>query len=249
VDLGIAGRVALVTGASRGLGAAVATALADEGARVAISSHDAASIEAAASGIPADPFTFDSNEPGAVDDLVGAVEARLGAVEILVINTGGPPVSDDALAFGPADWEAAYRSLVLTPLELARRVLPAMREEGWGRILVSSSSVVREPMPNLVLSNSHRAAALAAFKTIARQVARDGVTVNTLLPGRIATARLAQVYGSDEAVQRMAKAEIPAGRLGRVDEYAAAAVFLCSGPASYITGTTLLVDGGMSRSI
>jgi 3-oxoacyl-[acyl-carrier protein] reductase len=248
MDLGLQGRVALVTGASRGLGRAIAASLAAEGARVAVSSSSRERIEAAAKALGATAFTFDATDPDGAGGLVDQVEGELGPVEVLVTNTGGPPVSDDALALSTEQWDSAYRSLVLTPLGLAARVLPGMQQRGWGRILNSSSSVVREPMANLVLSNSHRSAALAAFKTLSRQVAGQGITVNTLLPGRIATERLIQVYGSEEAVERMVRQEIPAGRLGTVEEYAAAAVFLCSAPASYITGVALLVDGGMTRS-
>jgi 3-oxoacyl-[acyl-carrier protein] reductase len=248
MDLGLQGRVALVTGASSGLGRAIAGSLAAEGARVAMSSRSQERIDAAAKAVGGTAFTFNATDPDGAGGLVDQVEGELGPVEILVTNTGGPPVSDDALALSTEQWDTAYRSLVLTPLALAARVLPGMQQRGWGRILNSSSSVVREPMANLVLSNSHRSAALAAFKTLSRQVAGQGITVNTLLPGRIATERLIQVYGSEEAVQRMVRQEIPTGRLGTVEEYAAAAVFLCSAPASYITGVALLVDGGMTRS-
>ena len=249
MDLGIRDRVALVTGASTGLGLGIARTLAREGARVAISSRSQERLEGVADDIPARAFTFDSTRPEDAGELIAKVEAEVGTVGILVINTGGPPVSDDALAFGQEEWEAAYRSLVLTPLALIEAALPGMRSEGWGRILNSSSSVVREPLPNLILSNSHRSASLAALKTLSRQVAGDGITINTLLPGRIATDRLLQVYGSQESIDRMVANEIPAGRLGTVQEYAAAAAFLCSEQAAYISGVALLVDGGMTRSV
>ena len=249
MDLGIRDRVALVTGASTGLGLGIARILAREGARVAISSRSQERLQGVADGIPASAFTFDATRPEDAGELIARVEAEVGTVGILVINTGGPPVSDDALAFGQEEWEAAYRSLVLTPLALIEAALPGMRSVGWGRILNSSSSVVREPLPNLIISNSHRSASLAALKTLSRQVAGDGITINTLLPGRIATDRLLQVYGSQEAIERMVASDIPAGRLGTVEEYAAAAAFLCSEQASYISGVALLVDGGMTRSI
>lgn len=249
MDLGIAGRVALVTGASSGLGLGIARALVAEGARVAISSRSWERISRAASELGASPFVFDSDDPARAGELVGQVEETLGPVEILVANTGGPPAGPDALGFDRDQWEAAYRTLVRTPLELVRAVMPGMRARRWGRVLASSSSVVREPVPNLVLSNAHRSALLAAFKTLSRQVAADGVTVNTLLPGRIDTARLREVYGSQEAIERFVRDEIPAGRLGSVDEYGAAAAFLCSERAAYITGVTLLVDGGLTRAV
>jgi 3-oxoacyl-[acyl-carrier protein] reductase len=124
-----------------------------------------------------------------------------------------------------------------------------MRERGFGRILNVSSTSVREPIPVLMLSNSHRAATLAAFKTLARQLAPDGITLNTILTGRIATDRLKENYGSLEEAQRAAESEVPARRLGTVDELAAVAAFLCSGPASYVTGEAIRVDGGMTRAI
>jgi 3-oxoacyl-[acyl-carrier protein] reductase len=134
-------------------------------------------------------------------------------------------------------------------MALVGAALPAMRGAGWGRIVNIASTSVREPLPNLMLSNAHRAATLAAWKTIARDVAGDGVTVNSLLPGRIATERLAQTYGSLDAAEAAAAGEVPAGRLGRPEEMAAAAAFLCSDRASYLTGLALLVDGGLTRSI
>ena len=160
-------------------------------------------------------------------------------------NSGGPPASPDALSFGLDQWRAAYELLLLGALALVEAALPGMRERGWGRVLSLSSGVVREPSPVLVLSASHRAGLLAALKTIAGQIASDGVTINTLLPGVIATDR-ARELGAVSA-ERMA--QVPVGRPGTVDEFAAAAAFLCSAPASYITGTTLLVDGGAARSV
>ena len=177
--------------------------------------------------------------------LVARIERELGPIEILVTNSGGPPASPDALSFSLDQWRSAYELLLLGALALVEAALPGMRERGWGRILSLSSSVVREPSPVLVLSASHRAGLLAALKTIARQVAGDGVTVNSLLPGVIATDR-ARELGADSP-DRLAT--VPAGRLGTVEEFAAAAAFLCSEPAAYVTGTTLLVDGGATRAV
>jgi 3-oxoacyl-[acyl-carrier protein] reductase len=249
VDLGIDGKVALVTGASKGLGRGIAAALAAEGARVAVSSRSRQRVEAAAAEAGAElALVHDGSDLDGVDGLAAEVEARLGVVEILVTNTGGPP-GGDPLGHSRAEWEAAYRSLVLFPLALVERVLPAMRSRRWGRVLNVGSSSMREPIPGLMLSNAHRAGTLAAFKTIAREVARDGVTVNTLLTGRIGTDRVAELSGSLEAAQREAAESVPAGRLGTVEEYAAAAAFLCSAPASYVTGAALPVDGGLLRSL
>lgn len=245
MDLGIAGRVALVTGASKGLGFGVAKALAGEGARVAVSSRSRERITEAAEAIGARPFVHDAADAGAAPSLVRQVEADLGPVEILVLNSGGPPASPDALSFSLEQWRAAYELLLLGAVSLLEAALPGMRDRRWGRVLSLSSSVVREPSPVLVLSASHRAGLLAALKTIARQVAADGVTVNTLMPGVIATDR-ARELGVDSP-ERVA--EIPTGRLGTVDEFAAAAAFLCSEPAAYITATTLIVDGGATRAV
>jgi len=134
-------------------------------------------------------------------------------------------------------------------MALIERVAPGMRERGFGRILNVASSAVREPMPALVLSNAHRSAMVSAFKTLARELIADGVTLNTLLPGRIATDRLAELFGSLDDAEDTARKEVPAGRLGTVEEMAAAAAFLCSDRAGYITGVTLLVDGGLTRSV
>jgi 3-oxoacyl-[acyl-carrier protein] reductase len=243
VKLGIEGRVALVTGASKGLGFGVAAALAAEGAMVAISSRSRERIEAAAARIGARGFVHDAADAGGVALLVERLAEQLGPVDILVTNSGGPPTSPDALSSTPDQWRAAYEMLLLGQISLIEAVLPGMRERRWGRILSLSSSVAREPNPALMLSSSHRAGLLVALKTIARQVAADGVTVNTLLPGVIATDRAREI-GADGPEWL---AQIPMGRLGTVEEFAATAAFLCSEPAAYITGATLLIDGGASR--
>lgn len=250
MDLGIAGRVALVTGASKGLGFGIARALGDEGVRVAISSRSRERVEAAAASMGARGFVHDSGAVEDTDALVGAVEAALGPVDILIANTGGPPAGRDALGFTREQWETAYRHLVTAPVALVERVVPGMRERGWGRIVNVSSTAAREPIPTLMLSNAHRAATLAAFKTLARQLAADGITLNTLLTGRIATDRLIELAGgSRAAAEAAASEEVPARRLGAVEEYAAAAAFLCSEPASYITGAALPIDGGLMAGV
>jgi len=245
MDLGIDGKVALVTGASKGLGLGVARELAREGAHVAISSRSPERIEAAAAEIDARGFVHDAADVEGVRALVDAVRRELGPIDIVVANSGGPPPGADALAFSLEQWREAYEKLLLGAIALVQAVLPGMRERGWGRVLSLSSSVVREPSPVLVLSTAHRAGLLAALKTIARQVTPDGVTVNSLLPGVIATDRSLEL-GADDP-ERVA--ELPARRLGTVEELAAAAAFLCSARASYITGTALLVDGGATRSV
>ena len=249
VDLGLEGRTALVTGASKGIGLGIARALASEGARVAVSSRSKERIEAAAGEIGALPLVHDSSELDSAPGLVESVEEELGPLHVLVTNTGGPPAGPDPLAFSREQWEAAHRNLVLSPLALIAAALPGMRERGFGRILSVSSSAAREPIPALMLSNAHRPGLLGALKTIARQVAADGVTVNTVLPGRIATDRMLDTFGSREEAERAASEQVPAGRLGRVEELGAVAAFLCSAPAGYVTGSAVAVDGGMLHGL
>ena len=247
MDLGIAGRVALVTGASKGIGRAIAAELVAEGASVAISSR---SPEAAGAELGVPAFAFDAQDVDAAARLVDDVEGALGAaVSILVVNTGGPPPGPDPLGFSRAEWESAYRELVLTPMALVERCVPAMRAASWGRVLNVVSSAAREPIPWLMLSNSHRPGTMGAWKTLARALAGDGITFNSVLPGRIATDRLADGSGSLAGAQEAARSDVPMGRLGTVEEMAAAAVFLCSDRASYVTGEALRVDGGLTRAI
>jgi 3-oxoacyl-[acyl-carrier protein] reductase len=249
MDLGLEGKVALVTGASKGIGRAIAAELVAEGARVAVSSRSHERIEEAAASTGAVAFVHDGNDLDAVPGLVAEVSDRLGPVDVLVCNTGGPPGGDDALGFTREQWEEAYRNLVLGPMALVEAVVPGMRSRGWGRVLNVVSAGVREPIPNLVLSNAHRVSMINAFKTIARQVAPDGVTLNSVLPGRIDTDRIVELMGSREAAEAFARENVPAQRMGTVEEFAAVAVFLCSARASYVTGETVVVDGGMTRSV
>ena len=245
MDLGLVGRVVLVTGASKGLGLGVARALAQEGARVAVSSRSPERIEAAAASIGGSGFVHDAADVEGVPGLLGQVESSLGSIDVLVCNSGGPPATLDVFRFDTEQWRSAYEMLLLGQLALIEAVLPGMRERGWGRVVSLSSSVVREPDPVLMLSASHRAALLGALKTLARRLGPDGVTVNTLMPGIIDTDRVREI-----GLHRRETIEtIPMQRLGTVDEFGAAAAFLCSEPASYITGTTLVVDGGAMRSV
>jgi 3-oxoacyl-[acyl-carrier protein] reductase len=249
VDFGLDGTVALVLGASKGIGRAIAAELVAEGARVAIASRSRERIEATAEEIGAAPFVHDSGDVDSVPGLIADVESRLGPIDILVTNTGGPPLNADALAFTREQWEAAYRDLVLTPMAQIEAVVPGMRERGFGRIVNVSSSAVREPIPFLMLSNTHRAAMLAAFKTLAKQLAGDGITLNTLLTGRIGTDRLRDESGSLDAAEAAARDQVPAGRLGTPEEMAAVAAFLCSRRASYVTGEAIRIDGGMTAAV
>jgi 3-oxoacyl-[acyl-carrier protein] reductase len=231
-----------------GIGRAIAAELVAVGAMVAISSRSQERIDATAAEVGATGFAWDSADLDGAGRLLRDVEGRLGPIDVLVCNTGGPPAGPDPLGFSREDWEAAYRSLVLAPMALVERVVPGMRRRGWGRILNVVSTTVREPAPNLMLSNSHRAAMLAAFKTVSSEVAGDGVTLNSILPGRIETERLVQLYGSQEAAEAVGRA-VPAGRLGTVEEMAGTAAFLVSERASYITGQWLAVDGGVMKSV
>ena len=248
MNLGLTDRVALVTGASRGIGRAIAEALAAEGALVAVASRSEEEVRALGVALGGRGYAFDSVELDAVGPLVDTVEAELGPVEIYVANTGGPPPGADPLGFTVEQREAAHRELVLSPMAFLERLLPGMRSRGFGRVLGVSSSASIEPIAPLQLSNAHRPGLLAALKNLAREVAADGVTINSVLPGRIATDRIAANAGSMEAAEEAAREQVPIGRLGSVEEIAAAAAFLCSERASYVTGVSLLVDGGLTRS-
>jgi 3-oxoacyl-[acyl-carrier protein] reductase len=249
MDLGIDGRVALVMGASRGIGRGIAAALAREGARVAISSRSAESLKEAAEQIDIDarPFAADTSDLERLAELPGEVEKALGPIEILVTNTGGPPAGG-VLDFELDRWQEAYRSLVLAPQVLISAVVPGMRERGWGRIVNVGSTSTREPIPGLALSNVHRMAAIGLIKTLATEVARDGVTANTVATGMFATDRLADTRGSLENAEKYAAETVPAGRLGLPEEYGDLVAFLASEQAAYLTGAVIPLDGGLLKS-
>jgi len=249
MDLGIAGRVALVTGGTKGIGLGIAQALAAEGVRVAVAARSAERAEQVGAELGGAGFAFDSADLDAVEPLIDAAEDALGPIDIYVPNTGGPPAGDDPLGFSREQWEEAHRTLVLSPMLFLARLVPGMRERRFGRVVLVASSAVREPIDNLQLSNAHRPGMLAAFKVLARQAGKDGVTFNTLLPGRIATDRLIGTQGSREAAEEAARDTTAVGRLGTAEEMGAAAAFLCSRQAGYITGTTILVDGGLTSSL
>jgi 3-oxoacyl-[acyl-carrier protein] reductase len=250
VDLGISGRTALVLGASRGIGRGIAAALAREGVRTALASRSRERLEEAAAGIEGEVVSFeaDTSDLDRLAELPGEVEATLGPVDILVTNTGGPPLGG-ALDNPRGEWELAYRSLVLAPRTLVAAALPGMRERRWGRIVNVGSSSVVEPLPNLALSNAHRMATVGFLKTLAAEVAEDGVTVNTVATGRFATDRLASHWASQEEMERHAHVGVPAGRLGRPEEYGDLVAFLCSERAGYLTGAVIPLDGGLLRSV
>jgi 3-oxoacyl-[acyl-carrier protein] reductase len=249
MDLGLQDRVALVTGASKGIGRAIAAGLVAEGATVAIASRSADRIAEAAADTGARGYVFDSDDLDAVGGLIDQIEADLGAIDVYVANTGGPPVGMDPLGFTREQWEAAHRSLVLSPMAFLERLLPGMQSRGWGRVVAIGSAAVREPIDAIQLSNAHRPGLVAAFKVLSRRFAADGVTFNFVHPGRIATERIFSTGEGREEIEAEAARTIPAARLGTPEELAAAVLFLAGEPASYITGQAIVVDGGSMRSV
>jgi 3-oxoacyl-[acyl-carrier protein] reductase len=261
VNTGLRDRTALVLGAGGGLGGAIARGLAAEGARVAAIGRTLANVERTAQAINADGGTasahaLDLAELDAFPAVLEEVREQHGEVEILLNNSGGPPPSGTVGV--PADtWLSQFRAMVLGVIALTDLVVPPMRERGWGRIITSTSSGVIAPIPNLAVSNVLRASLTGWSKTLARELAPDGITVNTVIPGRVATdrvrsldaARAEREHRSIDEVELSSIAAIPIGRYGRPEEYAAAVVFLASEPASYITGSTLRVDGGLISAI
>jgi 3-oxoacyl-[acyl-carrier protein] reductase len=250
MDLGIDGRVALVMGASKGIGKGIASALAREGARVAISSRSEESLRAAADEIDGEVHVFpaDTRDLDRLQELPGEVADSVGPIDILVANTGGPP-GGGALDNSREEWEEAFRTLVLATRVLVDGVLPGMRERGWGRIVNVSSSSIREPIPYLTLSNANRLAALGLLETLADEVAGEGININTVATGMFATDRLADQDGSLEGAEAAAKERVPAKRLGHPDEYGDLVAFLCSERAAYLTGAVIPLDGGLLRSV
>jgi 3-oxoacyl-[acyl-carrier protein] reductase len=249
MELGLEGRVALVMGASRGIGHGIAAALVREGARVAVASRSEERIDEAAAelGEAATGFVADATDLERLAQLPLEVAEKVGPIDILVANTGGPPPGG-ALDHGFQEWEQAYASLVLAPRILAGGVLPGMQARRWGRIVNVGSTTTIEVNPALNLSNAHRMAAVGFLKTLSREVAGDGITVNTVATGRFATDRMAELGGSLEQVEAAARKEVPAGRLGTVEEYGDLVAFLCSERAAYVTGTVIPIDGGLLHS-
>jgi 3-oxoacyl-[acyl-carrier protein] reductase len=248
MDLGLKDRRALVTAASKGLGRACAEALAAEGAQVFISSRDKAAIEATAKAIKAaGSLAADVSVEGQPETLVKAATSRLGGLDILVVNAGGPPPG--TFQTTPLEaWEPAFQLTLMSAVRLVTASLPELKRSGQGRIVLITSVSVRQPLPNIALSNSLRAAVTGLAKTLSLELGPDGITVNCLAPDKILTDRIRQIAASgggnvDEQLKRSAEAS-PMRRFGDPAEFGAACAFLCSRQAGYITGQTLGVDGG-----
>jgi len=263
MDLKIAGRVALVCGSSAGLGRAIASALAEEGCRVAINGRDDARLTQAAEhlvrhvpGATVEPFRADVSVAGEAARLVARVRDHFGSVDVLVCNAGGPP----AVPFHDATaelWTAALRLNLESTVELARATVPIMRKRMWGRIICLTSIAAKQPLPGLILSTTARAGVLGFAKALADEVAPEGITVNAVCPGYMRTERIeALVEQRSRQTGKTAQevlggfvGDIPVGRMGEPEEFAAAVAFLASQRASYITGVALQIDGGFIRSI
>jgi 3-oxoacyl-[acyl-carrier protein] reductase len=258
MDLGLRGKTALVLGGGGGLGRAIAKSLAGEGARIAVAGIRAESLSGtqAAIGGKTLSLVWDLADLAQIDPQVSRIERELGPVDILVNNTGGPPPTP-ASGQDPALWSKQFQAMVLSVIAITDRVLPNMRVRHWGRIITSTSSGVMTPIPNLAISNSLRLSLVGWSKTLAREVAKDGITANIVLPGRIATGRIKfldqakakREERSVEDVEAESTAAIPAGRLGKPEEYGDVVAFLASERAAYITGSVVRVDGGLIPSI
>ena len=262
MDLGLKGKVALVAAASRGLGRAVAEELAAEGASLVLCSRDAGAINrtaieiAKATGAAMLAESCEVSKPVDVARLVQSGIEHYGRIDILVTNAGGPPAGKFE-SLSQDQWEAATRLTLFSAIELARQVLPGMKERGWGRILNITSIAVKQPVDNLMLSNSLRAAVTGFARTLANEVATFGITVNNIMPGYTRTERVEELAGMMAEKEQITPAEfiarwekeIPVRRLGEPREFAALAAFLVSERASYITGTSIPVDGGWIRGL
>jgi 3-oxoacyl-[acyl-carrier protein] reductase len=241
MDLGLSGRRAAVAAASAGLGLAVAEALAGEGVQVAICGRDRDKVDLAAARKGLVPVVADVSTPDGAAGFVSDARERLGGVDIVVANAGGPPAGNFASFTDPRAYAQAFELNCLSTIAMCIEAVPAMREQRWGRVLAITSIAVRQPIPNLILSNTARAGVTAFLKTLATEVAGDGVTVNSIQPGFHETDRIRELHGGDASGLAAA---VPAGVLGRPEDFGAVAAFLCSDHARFVTGTSVLVDGG-----
>jgi 3-oxoacyl-[acyl-carrier protein] reductase len=252
MNLHIAKKIALVTGASQGIGFAVAKLLAAEGVRVLLNARNETRLNKAVEAVrlaggEAFGLAGDVSNPKQIETLFDKARLVLGSPEIVVVNAGGPP-SGKAATLSDEAWAKGYELTLMASVRLARAALPAMQANGWGRIINITSLSVKQPIANLPLSNAFRAAVTGFAKTLSKEVAAQGITVNNVAPGYTDTERLNELFDTEEAKQNFAQT-IPAKRLGQVDEIAAAVAFLASQQAAYITGQTLLVDGGFVGSL
>ena len=247
MELGLAGRTAIVCGASSGMGLAVAEALAAEGANVAMFARRREVLEREAERIGALAVQGDVTIPQHLDRLVQATVGAFGGIDVLVLNGGGPPAGA-ATELTADSVEEAVALLLTSHVTLVGRCLPHLRESGRGRIVAIESSSVREPLANLALSNAMRPGVVGWLKTLARELGPDGITVNTIAPGRIDTDRLRAVYG-DEGPPAGDLEQIPLGRVGTPAEIGAVVAFLASERAGYVTGAVVPVDGGITRGL
>lgn len=245
MDLGLHGKNALVTGASSGLGLATARALAAEGANVTLVARSAEKLSVAAAGIVAPSgvsvttLVADVSDPEAVRTMVNEARQAMGSVDILIANAGGPPPGN--FASTPFDaYRAALDLNLLSTVAMCQAVVPPMQERGWGRIVAITSSSVREPIDRLILSNTARAGVTGFLKTLAREVAGNGITVNSLQPGLHLTDRLSAIYSDPTALA----ASVPTGKLGDPDDFGRVAAFVCSDHCKFITGSAIPLDGG-----
>lgn len=261
MDLGLKGKVALVMASSRGLGQAMAVSLAREGVKVAVTGRNAEGLKKSVEliesvGGKALALTWDLSDSSLIDSMVSSVEKELGPIDILINNTGGPPPTP-AAGQDPALWQKSFNGMVLPLIAITDRVLPGMRQRKWGRIITSTTSGAISPIKNLAISNTLRAALLAWSKTLSAEVAQDGVTVNVIMPGRVATDRLRELDEARakrenltyDAVVQLSLKLIPMARYGDPHEYGDTATFLASQKASYITGSVIRVDGGQIQAI
>ncbi|QYX56211.1 SDR family oxidoreductase [Roseovarius sp. SCSIO 43702] len=257
MDLGLTGKRALVLGASRGLGAAIARVLAEEGAEVVAAARSEDKIRDWADGTDGKvtALGLDLSDAGAIDAALDDLLAE-GGIDIVVNNAGGPPPGKTTDA-SREDWMGHFETMVANLIHVTNRVLPGMRESGWGRVVTITSSGVEQPIPNLALSNGLRSALVGWSKSLSNEVAADGITVNVVMPGRIHTQRVDELDAAAskrtgkpvEEVAAASAAAIPAGRYGRPEEFADVVAFLCSERASYVTGSKIRIDGGSIKSI
>ena len=261
MDLGLEGKTALVLGGGGGLGRAIAAALAAERVNVAVGDIDAAALEQSArdvraAGTKALALHWNLSDLSTINEHVNSIEKEFGTVDILVNITGGPPPTP-AAGQDPALWVKNFESMVLSVVAITDRILPGMKARQWGRVITSTSSGVVAPIPNLGLSNALRLSLVGWSKTLAREVARDGITANIVLPGRVATDRIrfldeAKAKRENRTVTSVVEestSSIPIGRYGTPREYADVVVFLASSRASYVTGSMIRIDGGLIASI